>query len=425
MTNDRPSSGTDPLDDEAIVNAYNRITMRTASALLLTLASALAPGACVPISTLPPGDIEPTDGNRDLDPDTLGAGKFFGEPNGSFALSITAVFDNLGRAHLQGTVDSQSDLDVFVLGAVNAGDRLTVDAATPIADLDVSIALFDAQGRLVFTNDDRSDALVTASDYDSLIENFVVRRAGDPYYLVVTASAFAGSNNRRGGYRVEVAVTRGTDVPDPVGQWVLLDFRGATVDIPALGPTLVAPFSAAAISGVYTGRDSDLKEQITLTTQENFRRFNVTVRSSDDGPLPAGIEYSTMYLGGFNGGLFGIAQSVDDYNSDYCDDGIIFAETFRPSIFSQTPTVEELGIAIGNVTAHEAGHLLGLNHTDDDRDIMDARSAADAFIEDQEFMEAPLSADIMTIGTQDSALLLYETVGPSSSTRALRRTGGQ
>jgi hypothetical protein len=72
-----------------------------------------------------------------------------------------------------------------------------------------------------------------------------------------------------------------------------------------------------------------------------------------------------------------------------------------------------MGMAIGNVACHEAGHLMGLNHVDDDWALMDDQSAADAFLEDQEFMEAPLSSDIMRIGTQDAVLLLTETVGPS------------
>ena len=43
---------------------------------------------------------------------------------------------------------------------------------------------------------------------------------------------------------------------------------------------------------------------------------------------------------------------------------------------------------------------------------MDDQSPADAFLEDQEFMEAPLSGDIMPIGFQDAPLLLEEIVGP-------------
>ena len=106
-----------------------------------------------------------------------------------------------------------------------------------------------------------------------------------------------------------------------------------------------------------------------------------------------------------------MAEGVDLYNADFCDDAIIFTESFTPSLFTGTPTALELGTAIGNVGSHEAGHLLGLNHTSDDLDLMDDRSDADAFLDDQEFKEAPLSSDIMAIGTQDGVLLLSEIVG--------------
>ena len=83
-----------------------------------------------------------------------------------------------------------------------------------------------------------------------------------------------------------------------------------------------------------------------------------------------------------------------------------------PEVFSTLPSTQGLAVAIANVASHEAGHLLGLNHVDNDAALMDDRSAADVFLSDQEFMESPLSNDIMVIGTQDAVLLLDETVGP-------------
>ena len=145
--------------------------------------------------------------------------------------------------------------------------------------------------------------------------------------------------------------------------------------------------------------------------EKNFERFDVIVLTTDDPAPPAGTMVSTIFFGGFNSTAFGLSESVDLYNADFCDDAIIYAESFTPSVFSFQPTAAQLGVAIGNVATHEARHLLGLNHTDDDRDLMDDRSSADVFVTDQEFMEAPLSSDIMSIGTQDGALLLQETVG--------------
>jgi hypothetical protein len=144
--------------------------------------------------------------------------------------------------------------------------------------------------------------------------------------------------------------------------------------------------------------------------------------TTDDTGLPGESDASRIYFGGFDAQAFGIAENVDVYNADLCDDAIIFTESFSTRVFSFAPTAEEMGTAIGNVACHEAGHLLGLNHVDDDRALMDDQSAADAFLDDQEFMEAPLSGDIMRIGTQDAALLLVETVGPSDGASLKRHS---
>ena len=165
---------------------------------------------------------------------------------------------------------------------------------------------------------------------------------------------------------------------------------------------------------VYQGKTDTVVETIRAVFEQNFERFDVTIRTTDDPPPVDETLVSRVYFGGFDRNAFGIAEAVDLYNVDYCDDAVIFTESFQPRLFSSTPTAVEMGIAIGNVGSHEAGHLLGLNHVDDDRALMDDQSAADAFIDDQEFMEARLSRDIMPIGTQDAVLLLDEIVGPSA-----------
>ena len=137
----------------------------------------------------------------------------------------------------------------------------------------------------------------------------------------------------------------------------------------------------------------------------------MVVRTREDPTPGGGVGHSTVYFGGFDSRAFGQAESVDPYNADCCDDAIIYTETFELRVFSFDPTPAKLGVAIGNVATHEAGHLLGLNHVDDDRALMDDQSAADVFISDQEFMEAPLSADVMSLGTHDAVLLLSESVG--------------
>lgn len=363
-------------------------------------------GGCPAPFPTPTGEIE--DGNRDplLSGAIIGDG---GEPNGSFDLPIEALFDAAGVARLQGTVSVAGDVDVFSLGALEAGDHIEVDVFVPGSALDASVVLFDGEQRLVYTNDDRGGSIVSGGLNPFV--SFTIRHRGEPYYLAVSNSPFASSGRFTGSYQVDVTVTAGGMVPAPAGQTLLLEFRGAMLESSPLGPMTLAPFDAGAISSVYAGQTETLKEMIRDVMEQNFVRFNVSVITSDDPPPTNDAMVSTVYFGGFSATLFGIADSVDLYNADFCDDAIIFAESFSPNIFSRTPSVGQLAVAIGNIAAHEAGHLLGLHHVSDDLALMDDQSAADAFLDDQEFMRAPLSPDIMSLGFQDAALLLEETVG--------------
>ncbi len=387
-------------------------------ATTITLAAVLGTfSGCSPTTVLPPDDVDPAiDGNRD-ESLTSSLGKTSGEPNDTFQNPVVAVFNANGIAQLKGTIPAAGDMDVYLLGPLAAGDRVTVDTDTNAlrSNLDVSIALFDSRGRLTYNNDDR-----TESDYDSKIDSWVVRHNSSSYYLVITHSAFAPTGMFTGSYYADVTVASGDTVPATVQQILLLDFDGGEINSPALGNTTILPFEAGAIAPRYTGDEATVIESIRTTVAQNFSRFDVTVLTSNDPLPPAGVEYSSVFFGGFNSGIFGIAESVDLYNVDYCDDAIIYTESFAPDIFSIAPSAELLGVAIGNIAAHEAGHILGLNHVDDDTALMDDQSAADAFLFDQEFKEAPLSQDIMTIGSQDAAMLLEEILGFTGESAKLR-----
>ena len=381
-------------------------TFGTLLGLVAMLGSAGCPGI------IDPGSGDPlTDGNKDLTA-TSPLGKTFGEPNDDFDDAMVAVFDRFDAAHLQGSISTYGDIDVFLLGELTEGDRVVVDLLTSGSLLDAAVVLFDGEERLAYENDDRGG--VGSRQLDAYFD-FVIRRASDSYYLAVSHSPFAGDISFTGNYTIEVERGSGYTVPQPVVQNLVLDFDGGTVSSPILGPFELDVFDAGDISPAYEGLTDIVKDAVVDTVLQNFERFGVTVYTTD-GPVPADPEsYSTVYFGGFSLNSFGIAEAVDLYNADVCDDAIIFTESFSPAVFTRLPDALELGVAIGNIAAHEAGHLLGLNHVDDDLAIMDAASPADAFLRDQEFMNAPLHSDIMTLGTQDAALLLWETVGPAES----------
>jgi hypothetical protein len=356
--------------------------------------------------------VELEDGNQDASLSSP-AGKTSGEPNGTFLDPIVAVFDDDLRAALQGTIEDSGDLDVFALGQGMAGDRIVVETFTRGSSLDVSIALFDGEGRVMEVNDDQCDDFENEQCLDSKID-FITRHGGENTFLVVGRSAFADSDRRTGSYTVNLKLHPGTPVPPPRGQTLILDFDGATVASPVLGNRTLDAFDAERIDIRYRGRTQEMQDVILEVMVQNYERFNLNIITSDDVP-PAGTMVSTIFFGGFHSTAFGLAENVDSYNIDACDDAIIFAESFSPDVFSFRLTAREMGIAIGNVASHEAGHLLGLNHVDDDLDLMDDRSLADAFLADQEFLDSDLSTDILPIGTQDSALLLFETLGPAEA----------
>ncbi len=380
------------------VRGENFSSCRQYIGVLLVAAMLVSATGCTPV-TVEDGVV---DGNRD-EGLTSALGKTYGEPNNGFNSSVVAVFGADNRATLQGTVSRNGDLDVYLLGDLTAGDELLIEASTPGSGLDVSIAVFDGAGRLLANNDD-----ITDNNLDARIE-WIVRRDGSRYYLVVTNSPFAASRSRTGTYSVDIENLGATEVPEPIAQTIVLDFNGGFVDAPLLGTMNIVAFDAGDISPVYEGDTQDMKEGIREVFAQNYERFNVTVLTSDD-PTPD-RPFASIFFGGFDEDAYGIAEDVDLYNINRCDDALIFPESFTLDQFSDIPSVSEMSIAIGNVAAHEAGHLLGLNHVSSEADIMDDRSPADAFLTDQEFRNSPLSSDIMSIGTQDSVLLLTDIVG--------------
>ena len=248
---------------------------RTCVTAALLLCGVIGCTGTVPI----PGTDDVIDGNRDTSV-TSTLGKTSGEPNGAFFQPVVAVFDAGGVARLQGTVDSSGssrDLDVFLIGRLNIGDRVIVDADTTGSLLDISIALFDTEQRLVAENDDRSD--FPDLDLDSYID-WIARHAGNSYYLVVTGSTFAGTGRFAGTYTIDVQVTPGSIVPEPAEQ--ILPLR-LDIQRKKHGDAVHDRVPVrATLAGQLEGRGVVLERSATRRTTEDLKELVRNVLAAQD-----------------------------------------------------------------------------------------------------------------------------------------------
>jgi len=318
-----------------------------------------------------------------------------------FESATPLQLDTEGNAVIAGTIEPNTP-DVYDLGPCNPGDRIVVTVdPIPGSQLDPTTAIFDTDSELFALNDDLD---LSSGLIGSRIDE-VVWVAADHYYLAISKFFF---DSQGGDYEGTVRIVRGGIVDAPLPQFLVLNFAGGTADIADEGTFNLDPFDAADIDAVYIGQTDQIKAKIVETVRENYEDTSLQIVTSDD-PAPQPGTFSTIWFGGFSATKFGVAETVDQGNRDYCDDGIIFTDNFDKPFVPQ-PTADEIGIAIGNVAAHEAGHLLGLNHVADVTALMDDTGTASTLKADQEFKTAPLSSTVFPIGLQNAPLLLGRVV---------------
>ena len=324
-------------------------------------------------------------------------------PGHSFADAGPVQYDASGTARLTGEITTD-DADLYDLGPMKAGDRVIVRVkAVAPGNLDPTTAVFDANQDLFTLNDDIN---LDANELDSMIDE-VIREDGAKYYLGVARSSF--SRQTSGPYEATVTVLRGGAPVPPAGQVVYLNFNGGTALIAHVDTYILPPFNAADIDSAYAGQTELIKQTIVSTVKSNFAGLNITILSSDDGPHPAGL-FSEVFFGAYDGQAFGISEAVDHWNKSHTDRSIIYTNRFD-NPFSPRPSATGIGVAIGNVAAHEIGHLLGLEHTADVTDLMDTTGRAGTLLGDQSFKAAPLDSSIFPVGTQDGWQLLSQELG--------------
>ena len=322
--------------------------------------------------------------------------------NDTFA-KATAVVLSGGLPHtISADIDSTSDIDVYEIGPAFAGDRITIDLSSP-GRLDAAVAVFDADQNLIYLNDDRN---FFAGLTDPYIQ-FVLPRDTKRCYVSVAASPTALS---RGDYSLSISFSPTLRAPEPNPQTILLNFDGATgVSFGGRAAIDIPVFKAESISPELTGESDTLIDEILWRVREDYKGLDVQFYTSRDN-LELGDGVATIHFGAYDPRLLGVAESIDEFNENAVQQAIVFIDTFQ--VFSALdPTIEEYAQAIANVTSHEAGHLLGLVHTQDVSGLMDITATLRQLTRNQAFTRSPIERLTFPMGYQDAAATLVDSVG--------------
>ena len=155
-----------------------------------------------------------------------------------------------------------------------------------------------------------------------------------------------------------------TDLRPLQGQLIYLDFDGE-LGLSYRGPVRVdgVEVSAFRAPGDLAGQETALIGSTLSTLNEQFATLGVRFTSARPG---AGIEYSTIYVGGDGsafsryGSFLGLAEKVDAGNRDRADNALVFSDRLRfPGM-----TAEAYVSVLAEIIEHEALHLLGYGHAD-------------------------------------------------------------
>lgn len=217
--------------------------------------------------------------------------------------------------------------------------------------------------------------------------------AATDYVATKAGWHYVGVSEGKGSYDITVEAYRPPLQGDKPTQTLYLDFDGARVNTGVFGGTgnvTLSPFSAfLAKWGIPRAQEGAVIDAVVASVTENIKqdlitsglnnRFKLKILNSKDDPDPWGQKnVSRIIVGGTiaESGVstIGIAQSIDPGNFETEETALVLQDvlsdpaggpaSLNTYLTDASDRVAFVGRAVGNVTAHEAGHFFGNWHTD-------------------------------------------------------------
>ncbi len=310
-------------------------------------------------------------------------------------------------------VNPDAPRQIFDLGPFAAGDRLFLSLLEPPNFK----GIFDPSGPYSLMILDQNREIISWYQRTPT-ENFVLFT--EETRLIVPAATTRLFVIMDGGFGVNVRIQRGTNLNQPNPQRVLLDFAGSGNQLVGIGgnPARTIASLDDTLTAFSEGELQTIKDACLARVQALYAPYDVEIVTSDqvesDPNLALELPFSRIYIGGTAGfGAYGLADYLDSRNETTSGTGVVYAATVATDAGGSPSNI---GLALGNVAAHELGHLIGLRHTDAVGDLMamgGVNAPDDATLD---FGVNPVSENeqfdnLPVIGIQNAPAILEATIG--------------